>query len=326
MWDFSIAKAIGAVLRTLPFVLLRMAVYFGIGIGYVLASGVGAVFGWGLGHFWSDPGAPAGGAFWGGLVGFGLVSTVLYFAREYILYLLKAAHIAVLVEIYDGHPIPAGQSQVKYGTDFVKTHFAESSILFGVDQIVKAVLRVITGTLNTIVAFVPVPALQTLIRFANAIIRMSLTYVDEIILAYLIRIRTKNPWEDAKNALILYAQNYSHFLKNAIWLSAFMWLITIVIFFVLVAPVGAMMAIFPGQLGIWGFVFAFIFAWALKAAILEPLAIAALMQVFFKTIEGQTPDPQWNERLTAASHRFRDLATKAAAYMPRPPAPTSPAP
>lgn len=320
MWDFSIGKAVGAVLRTMPFVLLRMAIYLGIGVAYVLASGVGAGIGWVVGSFWSDVDAHAGGAFWGGLVGFGLTSAVLYFAREYVLYLVKAAHIAVLVEIYDNHPIPAGEGQVKYGAEFVKTHFAESSILFGVDQIVKAVLRVITGTLNTIVAFLPIPALQSLIRFANAVIRMSLTYVDEIILAYLIRTRTKNPWESAKDALILYAQNYRHFLKNAIWLSAFMWIVTFAIFFVFLAPAGAMMAFFPGSSWIWVAAFAFIFAWALKAAILEPLAIAALMEVFFKTIEGQTPDPQWNERLTSASHRFRDLATKAAAYVPKPPA------
>ena len=70
-----------------------------------------------------------------------------------------------------------------------------------------------------------------------------------------------------------------------------MWVLTIVIFFLLVAPAAALLALFPGELGAWGFAFAFIFAWALKAALLEPLAIAALMQVFFETIEGQAPEP-----------------------------------
>ncbi len=66
---------------------------------------------------------------------------------------------------------------------------------------------------------------------------MSLTYVDEIILAYLIRTRTTNPWETAKDGLILYAQNYKHFLKNAIWLSAVhVGIVTLGIFIVLLAP------------------------------------------------------------------------------------------
>ncbi|MBI3677927.1 MAG: hypothetical protein HY243_15065 [Proteobacteria bacterium] len=316
MWDFSIGKTIGAVLRTLPFIVLRLIVYFGIGLAYLMSTGAGAFVGYGFGHFGSDPSAPASGAFWGGLVGFGIVSAALYLAREYLLYLVKAAHIAVLVEVLDGKPVPSGQGQVRYGADFVKTHFAESSILFGVDQIVKGVLRVITGTLAAITAFLPIPALQTLIRMVNTVIRMSLTYVDEIILAYLIRTRTQNPWASAKDALILYAQNYAHFLKNAVWLSIIMWVITLFIFILFLAPAGAVLAIFPGNIGAWAFAFAFIFAWAVKAAVLEPFAIAALMQVFFKTIEGQTPDPQWDERLTQASKRFRELAAKAAQWGP----------
>ena len=311
MWDFSIGRAIAAVLRTLPFIALRLVVYFGIGAGYLLATGIGAGFGWGIGHFWADPDAPVGAAFWGGAIGFGVVSFALYLAREYILYLVKAAHIAVLVEIYDGHPIPSGQGQVGFGAQVVKTHFAESSILFGVDQIIKAVLRALFRIVNIFTAFLPIPALQSLIRFAETVVRMSLTYVDEIILAYLIRTKTTNPWQTAEDGLILYAQNYKHFLKNAIWLSIFMWGLTILIFFVLLAPAAALLALFPGELGAWGFAFAFIFAWALKAAIMEPLAIAALMQVFFETIEGQTPNPEWKARLDQASAKFRNLGKRA---------------
>jgi hypothetical protein len=252
-----------------------------------------------------------------------LVSAILYLAREYLLYLVKAAHIAVLVEILDGKTIPNGQGQIGYGADFVKTHFAESSVLFGVDQIVKGVLRAITRTLNIFTAFLPIPALQTLMRLAESVIRMSLTYVDEIILAYLIRTRTANPWDGARDALILYAQNYKHFLKNAVWLSLFMWGTTLVIFLLLLAPAGAVAYFIPGSTGIWVFAFAVIFAVALKKALLEPLAIYSLMQVYFKTIEGQTPDPEWSARLNTASRQFRELGQKASGWIPRPAVPPS---
>src|SRR5258706_7230745 len=126
MWDFSLGKAVGAVLRTFPFVLLRMLVYFGIGIAYLLTVGIGAVVGFGFGHLGSSIDAPAGGAFWGGLIGFGLTSVALYFAREYILYLVKAAHIACLVEVLDGRSIPGGQSQIGYRATFVQTQFSEA--------------------------------------------------------------------------------------------------------------------------------------------------------------------------------------------------------
>ena len=318
MWDFSFTRSIGMILRTLPFIVLRLIVYVGIAVAYVLTTGIGAVVGFGFGHLSTDTGAHATGAFWGGAIGFGIVSSVLYLAREYLLYLVKAAHIAVLVEVLDGKSVPMGQGQIGYGANFVKTHFTESSVLFGVDQIIKGVLRTITGTINSIMMIIPIPALQTLMRMVEAVIRMSLTYVDEIILAYLIRTRTPNPWSSAEDALILYAQNYKHFLKNALWLSLFMWGLTVVIFFVFLAPATAIAIMFPGNSALWAFGFAIVFAVALKKALLEPLAIASLMQVYFKTIEGQTPNPQWKDRLTAASRKFQDLAGKAASWIPGP--------
>jgi hypothetical protein len=320
MWDFSFGKSVGMILRTLPFIILRLVVYVGIAVAYIFVVGIGAFVGFGLGHLWSSPDAPMGGAFWGGLIGFGITSVALYLAREYLLYLVKAAHIAVLVEIMDGHAVPADQTQIGYGANFVKSHFAESSILFGVDQIIKAVLRAIFRTVNFFAMFLPIPGLQNLLRLAEAVVRMSLTYVDEVILAYLIRTHTANPWQSAQDGLILYAQNYKHFLKNALWLSVFMWFTTILIFALLLGPVGALVWMFPGHnAGLWAFAFALILAIALKKALLEPLAIASLMQVFFKTIEGQTPDPEWSARLSEASGKFRELAQKAAGWLPRPP-------
>jgi len=208
--------------------------------------------------------------------------------------------------------IPAGQGQIAYGATFVKTHFTESSVLFGVDQLIKGALRSLFNTINFFTAWLPVPALQQLIRIVEAFIRMSLTYVDEIILAYLIRTQTKNPWSTARDGLVLFAQNYTHFLKNAAWLSVFMWGLTAVLFLVLLGPVIALMTIFHSSATIWGFFIALIFAIALKKAIMEPIAIAALMQVYFKEIEGQVPNPEWTARLDQISRRYlRDLRRSA---------------
>ena len=316
MWDFSFGRALSMVMKTLPFIVLRIIVYAGIALAYVVTVGVTGALGWGFGHMGSSPAAPAGGAFWGGAIGFGLVSGVLYFAREYILYLVKAAHIAVLVEVYDGKAIPGGQGQISHGANFVKTHFAESSILFGIDQLIKGVLRSLFGTINFLTAFLPIPALQQLIRIVEAVIRMSLTYVDEIILAYLIRTKTKNPWDASRDGLVLFAQNYMHFLKNAAWLSAIMWVSTFGLFIVLLAPAGALVTLVHSTSTFWAFGFAVVFAIAIKKAVMEPIAIAALMQVYFKEIEGQVPNPEWTAKLEKVSSKFRDLAQKAKAWVP----------
>jgi hypothetical protein len=326
MWDFSFGRALSMVMQTLPFIVLRLLVFTGIAVAYVLTAGIGGALGWGFGHLGQGADAPTGAAFWGGAIGFGLVSGALYFAREYILYLVKAAHIAVLVEIYDHRPVPGGQGQLGYGATFVKTHFAESSVLFGVDQLIKAVLRSLFGTVNFLTAFLPIPALQSLIRMTEAVVRMSLTYVDEIILAYLIRTQTRNPWSTARDGLVLFAQNYMHFLKNAIWLSIFMWLFTFVLLLVLVAPAAALVTLVHSTSTIWAFGFALVFAIAAKKALMEPIAIAALMQVYFKEIEGQTPNPEWTAKLEQVSSKFRDLAEKAAGWTPAPALPPQASP
>jgi hypothetical protein len=318
MWDFNLAKAIGVMVQTWPFIVFRMAVYFGIGLAYVFSVGAGAGTGWVLNYLTADPQDAGSFTAWGGLAGFSFVSAALYWFREYILYLVKAGHIAVMVELLDGKSIPGGRSQIDYAQGVVRERFLQSSVLFGVDQLVKGVIGVITGTVSFLGALLPVPGLQQIVRFVNTVIRVSLNYVDELILAYLIRTRTDNPWAGAQDALVLFAQNYWSFVKNAVSITIVMYVITILVFVLAVGPALAMAAFLPGAWSAWGLVIAVIFAFAFKAAFLEPLAIACLMQVFFKKIEGQSPDPEWHARLSHLSAKFQQMKDKALAYAPKP--------
>lgn len=312
MWDFNIGHALGAMIKTAPFVIFRIIIYVGIAVAYVLAVGVGAGIGYGIGSIGDEPG---GFAFYGGLFGFGIVSAALYWAREYLLYLVKAGHVAVLVEHFDGNALPGGRGQIEHAQAVVKERFAEASVLFGVDRLIKGILRALNRLVMSVATFLPIPGLRELAGFVNKILNVSLTYTDEIILAYNIRTRSENPWDSSKDALILYAQNYKVIAKNAVFLLLFMYAVSLFIFLIILAPVGALMALFPGSVGGVSFIIALVFAWALKAALLEPLAIAALMQVYFKAIEGQVPNPEWDQKLTAASNKFRDLKDKAAAHL-----------
>lgn len=311
MWDFEIGKAAAVLVRTMPFVLLRVAVYFGISLAYIVATGTGAGIGWGVGALGgADAQAPA--AFWGGAAGFVMVALALYWVREYILYLVKAGHIAVMVELLDGRDIPAGRPQIEYATSMVRERFAEANILFALDQLVKGVVRVIAGMVNIVARLLPVPGLEGLVRFANTVVRIAVTYVDEIILAHNIRMRAGNPWETSKNALILYAQNGGTMLKNAVWLALFMYLAAFIVFLVMLAPAAAVFWLFPGGWSGFSFVLALIFAWSVKRALIEPFVIACLLQVFVRVTEGQMPDPVWDERLTRASARFAEIKERAA--------------
>lgn len=324
MWDFSVGRAMGLMMQTLPFVVLRMAVYFGITLAYILVTGAGAGIGFGVGAF-GDSGFQAGSTFWGGLIGFGLVGAVMYWAREYILYIVKAGHIAVLVELIDGKPMPEGRSQIEHGRVVVTERFAQASVLFAVDQLIKGVLGAITGLVRGILSILQIPGARQLVGILHAFLQVAVGFIDEVILAYAIRTGSTNPWGSAKDALVLYGQKYKVMLKNAAWLAIIVYLLSFVVFLVMLAPAALIVYLMPGAWAAGGFVFALLFAWAFKAALLEPFAIACLMQVYFKTIEGQQPDPEWDARLEQMSKKFRELKARAAGSQPQPDASAQPA-
>jgi hypothetical protein len=286
-------------------------VYLTITVAYILATGTGAGVGYGTGFIFGETDGPIAFAFWGCVAGFMLVSLILYWIREYILYLVKAGHIAVMVHLIDGRDVPGGQGQIAYGRQVVQARFAEANVLFALDQLIKGVLRAISAIFEGIAGLIPVPGLGALVNFANAVMRMSVTYVDEIILAYNVRTGSTTPFDTARQALVLYAQNGRTMLKNAVWLTVFLYVIGIVLFLLVLAPAFGMLAYMPGQSVGWAFVFSILFAWAIISAFVEPFAIAALMQVYFRTIEGQVPDPEWDRTLAEKSARFRELKDKA---------------
>lgn len=310
MWDFSIGGAMGMMGRTLPFILLRMAVYFGIALGYILATGTGAGIGWGVGGF-GDEEFRASTTMWGSFAGFGVFGAIMYWAREYILYIVKAGHIAVLVELIDGKAMPQGRGQIDHATAEVKARFPQASVLFLLDQLIRGVIRAISGLARGILTVLPVPGAQQLAAILSAFLRVAVGFIDEVILAHAIRSRSDNAWDSAREALVLYGQNWKVMLKNAAWLALIVYGLGFLVFLVMLAPAALVVYLMPGAWAAGGVVFALLFAWSVKAALLEPFAIACMMQVFFRTIEGQQPNPEWEARLEQMSGKFRKLKERA---------------
>ena len=306
--DFRIGEILGLMGKTMPFLVFRFLIYFAITFAYILLTGIGAGIGYGIGMIGGEPG---GFSFFGGLVGFGIMSVIAYMLREYLLYMVKAGHIAVLVELMEGKELPQGRGQISYAQEIVRQRFAESSILFGIDQLIKAVLRAFNRLFFTVTSFIPIPGLKNLVGFINTIVNLSLTYLDEVILAHNMRTRADNPWAASRTALILYAQNYKAFLKNAFFLAFLIWGLTFGVFLVILGPLIALVSFIPAVAGPLTLIFALVFAWGVKQSVIEPIAMTALMQVFFKVTEGQEPNPEWENKLEGVSKKFGEFGRKA---------------
>ncbi len=310
MWDFSVGGALGMMGRTLPFILLRIAVYFGITLGYILVTGVGAGVGYGIGGF-AEEGLHASATMWGGIAGFSIFGAIMYWAREYILYIVKAGHIAVLIELIDGKAMPEGRSQITHASAVVKERFPQASVLFAIDQLIKGVIGAVSGLVRGILTILPIPGARQLGAILSAFLRIAVGFIDEVILAYAIRTNSDNAWMSAKEALVLYGQNYKPMLKNAAWLALIVYGLSFLVFLVMLAPAALIVYLMPGAWAAGGVVFALLFAWSVKAAVLEPFAITCMMQVYFKAIEGQQPNPEWEAKLEQLSGKFRKLKDKA---------------
>jgi multisubunit Na+/H+ antiporter MnhC subunit len=320
VWDFSIGRSLGLMARTAPFIMFRMAVYFGIACAYVIVTGTGAGIGWGVGGF-GDEDFRAGATMWGGIVGFGLTAGVIYLLREYILYIVKAGHIAVLVDLLDGKDMPDGKGQIAHARTVVTARFAETSVLFAIDQLVKGVLAAVTGLIQGIASVLPIPGLQQIMGLVRAFLRIAIGLIDEVILAYAIRSGSDNPWASARTALVLYGQNAGTMLKNAAVLTVIVYGLSFLVFLLMLAPAAAVVYLIPGAWSAGGVVFALIFAWAVKAALIEPFAIACMMQVFFKVTAGQTPDPAWDAKLSQVSKKFNAIKDESGLWTPSSPDP-----
>lgn len=310
MWDFSVGRAIGALIVTFPFTLFRLAVYCGVALVYLVAIGGGTGIGWGVGHIFGTDG-PATGAVWGGIAGLTLSGVFFYWVREWFLYMVKAGHVAVLVHVLEGRPVPGGQGQVAYAAAEVKERFLEANALFVVDQLVRGVVAALVGLLNTVNAILPIPGLGPLVAFVDRVLRIALGLVDEMVIAHVIRTRAEDPWAGAREGLVLYAQNHRVIVVNAIWLAVMSWLFAGAVFLIMLAPASAIAFLFPSAWGGWTVAAAALFAWAVKAAVVEPFAVACLMQVYFRATAGQRPDPAWDARLDQASAKFRELKARA---------------
>ena len=323
-WDFSINRSLGLMMRTAPFILFRIVVYFGICVAYVLATGIGAGIGWGVGAFGSA-GFHDSTTFWGGAVGFIVVTGALYFLREYILYLVKAGHLAVMVELLEGRDIPQGRPQIDFAIEKVKERFAETNVLFAVQQIVRGVIQAITGIIQGVASILPIPGLEQFVGLVKAFLRVAVGMIDQVILAYAFKTKATNPWASAQTAVVLYAQNYKVMLKNAAWLTIISYVLAFVVFLVMLVPAGGVVWLLHNGWSAGGFIFAIIFAWAVKAALIEPFCVASMLQVYFQTIEGQQPDPQWDARISEVSRKFVEMKEKAIAWMSGRGQPTPPA-
>ncbi len=253
---------------------------------------------------------------------------VLAFAKRYILYMVKGAHIAVITRLLLDGELPDGKNQVSYGREIVAANFRDVSVLFVLDRLIDRTVKRFTRRFVRIVDWLPLGGGATqAAKWASAVLNRSLSYVDEAILSYAIAREEENVWQSARHGLILYAQVYQPVLVTALKV----WLLGRAFFLVTLLALAV-----PGILillafnAIWFQIVVFVAVLVLTSllvrAVFEPFATAYTIVTYHHAIAGVTVDPAWDERLQSVSKEFRKLvgrAREAGGGAPGPAGPTS---
>jgi hypothetical protein len=302
-----LGEAIGLLMKTTPILWVRLGSYALLGLGLLVYFAVVGGIAWLLAQLWGFLGLIVLIAAFGGA--FGIVKWV----TRYYFYLLKAAHAAVMTEFIVHGQGPEG-SQIAFGKQQVTDRFKDTSIMFGIDQLLDGIVKAFNRSFARMVDFLPIPGMDSLTAFIERVSKFATTYIDEAILTRAYKEDEPNVWQVAQDGVILYAQCWKPILANAVVLTLLSYVEFFVFLVILGVPALAVAAVIPALNVALG-ISVLVGAWMLKLALADAFAMAATLLAYHRSTEGLEPDPEWQGRLEQVSDQFRELKEKAQSHV-----------
>ena len=300
-------STIGLIWRTKPFVGARLAVFavfFFATIGFI-----GSVV-WSLRLFESH---------WPAQLSVIVVSVSGYllgrsYLRRYLTYIGQAPHIMAMVDAIKGTKIEKGERLVDVSTRRVESQFTETSRLYRLEGLLYKGLAETRAGLLAKGSFRPLPAFAKLGKVASWILRWSLGYVRDAILAFVFFEEKTNVWRSARRGMVLYSQSQERMAKTAVRVFFIGVLFGLVMIGLLLIPTLRLLG-YAEDPGLFTMIVLFAglakAAWVLKGAIYEPVALAYVVPRFLRVFDETELDEAEAERLDEVSKRFRELSLRA---------------
>ena len=307
MFDFSVFRALGLLIRTMPFVLLRLGWFMaaGAGVGFLAAGGA-----W-LGHRAAGGEVLSPGAGWGAVAGVAVAALVLGASRKRMMYSLVSGHLAAMVAALDRQPLPFLGGQIATARAIVADRFGDEAALGALDRLVRGVIRTATRLVDDLLRdILPVAVIDRLLRASGVQMALSRGLIEGVVLAHAVRTRSENAWEAAHDGLVLYTQNARPLMANAVWLALTGWGLAGLLALAALPWANVLAAYLPWLPGA-AILLALICGWVVKGAVYDPFAQACILQLHQRLTEGQEPLPEWRGRLTQVSDKFRLLGERA---------------
>ncbi len=301
----QVRRALRILVRTMPILLVRLGVYGLFGLAMAVYFAVFGALAWLLSMLHPLLALIAL------LLALGGAAPLTILAKKYLLYMIQAAHIAVIAELLAGRELPAGTNQLQWGKDQVVARFGDINVMFLADNLVRAVVRSFSAMVTRAMSFLPGQAGRNLSRVVNRVIQFATDYIDEAILARSFWEREENMWKATKEGVILYAMVWKPLLINAVVLMLLSYLPALVLVALVIVPAGLLIAMVSQPLAGGAVLAMLILAWVIKLAVGDAFAMISMVAAYRDATEGLVPDPGFEQQLEQASDKFRELKERA---------------
>lgn len=305
--------------KTLPFFISRILIYLLFAVIALVFIGIMVGVGFLMLRMFGD----SGGAFIIVLIiAFSAIYGGLKFLERYVLYMLKVGQISVIVELMHNGKVPDGKGQIAFGKDQVTNNFGSSNVAFVLDNMIHAAVKQIQRRVIRIGdMFSFVPGSNSIISIINAVMSISLNYIDEAIVSYIFVRKNitqeESVWKSAADGVVLYAQSWKPVIKTAAGSVIFIYAFNISIFLVLAFPLLFISKMLSSNTPELGFLFgalaliaAYIITTVLKRALIDPIVTIAMIRSYQINIQNMEPSIDMHSKLLDVSSKFKDLVNK----------------
>ena len=297
-------KPSAIVMKTIPFMLIRLAAYLVFFIGmciyaFIVISILGAIRP--EGFFAVLLVCLFGGGGW----------YIYRLLREYIAYMIKAAHVAVIGELAVNGNVPEGFGMYQYGVSKVKKYFAASNALFLLDRMMSGAVRQIQrvmGGIGAILGFIP--GMKQIVKLLNKFVDIILNYVDECIMAYIFLHEGQNVWKSACDGIVLYFQNWKAILKTGAKILLFLVLFYVVFFLLFRGVFLGLISNGDFATAIIAYIMTLLFITVLKWGVLDSIIMINMLCGYLKVAYGAEPSYDLYGKLEGMSKKFKEMVGK----------------
>ncbi len=301
----QVRRTLRILVRTMPILLVRLGVFGLFGLAMVVYFAVFGALAWLLAMLHPLV------ALLALLLALGGAVPLTQLAKQYLLYMIQAAHIAVIAELLAGRELPPGSNQLQWGKDQVVARFGDINIMFVADNLVRAIVRRFSAMVTRAIGFLPGGAGRNLSHVVRRVIQFATDYIDEAILARAFWEREQNMWKATKEGVILYAMVWKPLLINAVVLMLLSYLPAVVLVALVVVPAGLLIALVSQPLAGGAVLVMLILAWVVKLAVGDAFAMISMIAAYRDATQGLEPDPAFEYQLEQASDKFRELKERA---------------